>query len=110
METSMVSLRSMGFSDKDLDDIKGIFEDTNMYLLLITVIVASTHVCIPLFFLLLEAYTVKPRYNELVGTGNKLHYTGDYVILEIRPVQKITLGRTILRYTGNFVITGFYCN
>lgn len=43
METSMMSLKTMGFSDKDLDDIKGIFEDTNMYLLLVTVIVASAH-------------------------------------------------------------------
>ncbi|KAE8749540.1 hypothetical protein FOCC_FOCC003805 [Frankliniella occidentalis] len=43
METSMISLKSMGFSDKDLDDIKGIFEDTNMILLLITVVVASLH-------------------------------------------------------------------
>lgn len=41
----MMSLKTMGFSDKDLDDIKGIFEDTNMYLLLVTVIVASAHVC-----------------------------------------------------------------
>lgn len=45
----MMSLKTMGFSDKDLDDIKGIFEDTNMYLLLVTVIVASAHVCILLF-------------------------------------------------------------
>lgn len=43
METSMISLKTLGFSEKDLDDIKGIFEDTNMVLLLLTVVVASTH-------------------------------------------------------------------
>lgn len=34
----------LGFSDKDVDDVKGIFADTNLYLLSATVLIASCHV------------------------------------------------------------------
>lgn len=37
-------LKSMGFSEKDIDDVKGIFADTNLYLLSGTVLIASCHV------------------------------------------------------------------
>ncbi|CAH2239482.1 jg21489 [Pararge aegeria aegeria] len=33
----------LGFSDKDVDDVKGIFADTNLYLLSATVLIASCH-------------------------------------------------------------------
>ncbi|GBP77848.1 Cleft lip and palate transmembrane protein 1-like protein [Eumeta japonica] len=36
-------LRSLGFSEKDVDDVKGIFADTNLYLLSATVLIASFH-------------------------------------------------------------------
>uniref|UniRef100_A0A1B6H7J5 Lipid scramblase CLPTM1L n=1 Tax=Homalodisca liturata TaxID=320908 RepID=A0A1B6H7J5_9HEMI len=37
------SLRSVGFADKDLDEVKGIFADTNIYLLCATVFISSMH-------------------------------------------------------------------
>lgn len=37
-------LHSLGFSEKDVDDVKGIFADTNLYLLSATVLIASFHV------------------------------------------------------------------
>ncbi|XP_004932365.2 cleft lip and palate transmembrane protein 1-like protein [Bombyx mandarina] len=36
-------LHSLGFSEKDVDDVKGIFADTNLYLLSATVLIASFH-------------------------------------------------------------------
>lgn len=43
MQHAMLSLKKLGFSNKDLDDIKGAFSDTNLYLLCATVIVSSIH-------------------------------------------------------------------
>ncbi|XP_045447364.1 cleft lip and palate transmembrane protein 1-like protein [Melitaea cinxia] len=40
---ALEQLRSLGFSDKDVDDVKGIFADTNLYLLSATVVIASCH-------------------------------------------------------------------
>lgn len=37
-------LHSLGFGEKDVDDVKGIFEDTNLYLLSATVLISSFHV------------------------------------------------------------------
>lgn len=36
-------LHNLGFSDKDVDDVKGIFADTNLYLLSATLLIASCH-------------------------------------------------------------------
>ena len=44
IETSLNSMHKMGFTDSDTDDVKGIFFDTNIYLLLLTVFVTSFHV------------------------------------------------------------------
>lgn len=44
IESSMKSMSELGFSELDTDDVKGIFFDTNLYLLLITVFVTSFHV------------------------------------------------------------------
>lgn len=41
---ALQQLLSLGFSEKDIDDVKGIFEDTNLYLLSATVLIASFHV------------------------------------------------------------------
>lgn len=45
---ALQQLQSLGFSEKDIDDVKGIFEDTNLYLLSATVLIASFHVSINL--------------------------------------------------------------
>ncbi|XP_064598967.1 lipid scramblase CLPTM1L-like [Liolophura sinensis] len=43
MEESIKILQSLGFSEKDTDEIKGIFADTNFYFLILTFIVAAVH-------------------------------------------------------------------
>ncbi|XP_059048099.1 lipid scramblase CLPTM1L [Achroia grisella] len=40
---ALEQLRQLGFSEKDIDDVKGIFADTNLYLLSATVLIASCH-------------------------------------------------------------------
>ncbi|XP_049875138.1 cleft lip and palate transmembrane protein 1-like protein [Pectinophora gossypiella] len=40
---ALQQLHSLGFSEKDVDDVKGIFADTNLYLLSATVLIASCH-------------------------------------------------------------------
>lgn len=42
-QLAMVTLQQFGFKNKDIDEIKAIF-DTNHYLLLISIIVAFVHV------------------------------------------------------------------
>lgn len=42
---AMHTLRQMGFTEKDIDELKGIFADTNIVLLCVTFIVAALHVC-----------------------------------------------------------------
>lgn len=44
IESSLKSMNKMGFTDNDTDDVKGIFFDTHIYLLLLTVFVTSFHV------------------------------------------------------------------
>lgn len=39
-------LLSLGFTKQDVDDVKGIFADTNLYLLSATILIASCHVSI----------------------------------------------------------------
>jgi len=52
IESSMKSMNQMGFTDYDTDDVKGIFFDTNIYLLLLTVFVTSFHVSYSLMTLI----------------------------------------------------------
>lgn len=49
IEHAMKSMLSLGFSKKDIDEVKGIFSDTNVYLLLLTVFVGSVHVSYIIF-------------------------------------------------------------
>ncbi|VBB29846.1 unnamed protein product [Acanthocheilonema viteae] len=42
-QASLDQLKRMGFSDKDVDEVKGIFVDTNFYFLAMTVFVAALH-------------------------------------------------------------------
>lgn len=43
VKLALEQLHSLGFSEKDVDDVKGIFADTNIYLLSATVLIASCH-------------------------------------------------------------------
>lgn len=43
VEQAFHALQKMGFSNKDLDDVKGMFSDTNLYLLCGTLFVGSVH-------------------------------------------------------------------
>jgi len=44
VEASLSTMHELGFTDYDTDDVKGIFYDTSLYLLLLTVFVSSFHV------------------------------------------------------------------
>ena len=44
VQAAMQGLKGFGFSDKDVDEVKGILADTNLYLLAGTVFIASMHV------------------------------------------------------------------
>lgn len=37
-------MASLGFSAKDLDEVKGVFSDTSLYFLFVTFLVAALHV------------------------------------------------------------------
>ncbi|XP_034947585.1 cleft lip and palate transmembrane protein 1-like protein isoform X1 [Chelonus insularis] len=44
VKSAMEGLKYMGFTDKDVDEVKGIYADTNAYLLAGTVFIASMHI------------------------------------------------------------------
>lgn len=43
VQLALQQLQNLGFNEKDVDDVKGIFADTNLYLLSATVLIASCH-------------------------------------------------------------------
>lgn len=43
---AMQTLRTMGFTEKDIDELKGLFADTNIVLLCMTFVVAALHVAL----------------------------------------------------------------
>ncbi|CAD6222444.1 GSCOCG00000974001-RA-CDS [Cotesia congregata] len=43
VKTAMEGLKNLGFSEKDVDEVKGIYADTNVYLLAGTIFIASMH-------------------------------------------------------------------
>lgn len=45
LEAAVKNLKELGFSDKDIDEVKGIFADTNVYILGGTFFIAAIHVC-----------------------------------------------------------------
>lgn len=44
VEHALKSLKQFGFSKKDVDEVKGIFSETNLYLLCGTMFIGSIHV------------------------------------------------------------------
>lgn len=44
IDASLSQFKQLGFSDKDIDELKGIFVDTNFYFLALTIFVAATHI------------------------------------------------------------------
>lgn len=44
MEMTFKQLLLLGFSEKDIDEVKGVFADTNLYLLCATLFIGSIHV------------------------------------------------------------------
>lgn len=66
IEHAMRSLLQMGFSKKDIDEVKGIFSDTNVYLLCATVFIAAIH-------LLFDFLSFK---NDVMFWKRKRNYTG----------------------------------
>lgn len=44
IEATLKQFLTLGFTEKDLDEIKGVFADTNVYLLCATVLIGSIHV------------------------------------------------------------------
>ncbi|XP_012272791.1 cleft lip and palate transmembrane protein 1-like protein [Orussus abietinus] len=44
VEAAMQELKELGFSEKDIDEVKRIFAETNLYLLAGTVFIAATHI------------------------------------------------------------------
>uniref|UniRef100_A0A0N5AYZ6 Lipid scramblase CLPTM1L n=1 Tax=Syphacia muris TaxID=451379 RepID=A0A0N5AYZ6_9BILA len=44
IEASLAQFKQFGFKDKDVDELKGIFVDTNFYFLALTIFVAATHI------------------------------------------------------------------
>lgn len=59
VEHALKSLKQLGFSKKDVDEVKGIFSDTNVYLLCGTIFVGSIHVR---WFLNLSDTSYRPKY------------------------------------------------
>lgn len=44
IEAAMQHFKDLGFTNKDIDEVKGIFADTNLYLLAGTVFISAMHV------------------------------------------------------------------
>lgn len=45
MQLTFSNFAQLGFTDKDIDEVKGVFADTNLYLLCATMLIGSIHVC-----------------------------------------------------------------
>ncbi|KAL4716547.1 hypothetical protein ACJJTC_010211 [Scirpophaga incertulas] len=63
---ALEQLQSLGFSKQDVDDVKGIFADTNLYLLSATVLIASCHLLFD-FLAFKNDVSFWRRKNSLVG-------------------------------------------
>ncbi|KAG7207721.1 hypothetical protein KM043_009337 [Ampulex compressa] len=66
VEAAIQTLKNLGFSDKDVDDVKGIFVDTNIYLLGGTVFIAAVHLLFD-FLAFKNDISFWKKKNSLVG-------------------------------------------
>ncbi|ETN63976.1 hypothetical protein AND_004296 [Anopheles darlingi] len=66
IERAMSDLMALGFSEKDIDEVKSIFSDTNVYLLCGTIVISSVH-------LLIDFLSFK---NDILFWKRKRHYAG----------------------------------
>lgn len=51
IEATLKQFLALGFTEKDMDEIRGVFADTNLYLLCATMAIGSIHVRFYMFFL-----------------------------------------------------------
>lgn len=56
MEMTFSNFLALGFTMKDVDEVKGVFADTNVYLLCATVFIGSIHVIINIVFINPNSY------------------------------------------------------
>lgn len=52
VEHALQAMKGFGFTKKDIDEVKGIFSDSNLYLLCGTLLIASVHVIMNNFYTL----------------------------------------------------------
>ncbi|PSN48282.1 Cleft lip and palate transmembrane protein 1-like protein [Blattella germanica] len=70
VETALHSILTLGFTEKDVDEMKGIFADTNLYLLCITVSVAALHLLFD-FLAFKNDVSFWRRKQNLVGLSSR---------------------------------------
>lgn len=51
LEQSMKQLYNLGFTEKDVDSVKDLFAESNLYVLCLTVLIGGVHVSINIIFL-----------------------------------------------------------
>ncbi|PNF24787.1 Cleft lip and palate transmembrane protein 1-like protein [Cryptotermes secundus] len=70
VETALQSILALGFTEKDVDEMKGIFAETNLYLLCVTVSVAALHLLFD-FLAFKNDVSFWRRRRNLVGLSSR---------------------------------------
>ncbi|XP_059801278.1 lipid scramblase CLPTM1L [Hypanus sabinus] len=70
MQEAVYSLQQFGFTEKDVDEVKGIFVDTNLYFLALTFFVAAFHLLFD-FLAFKNDITFWRRKKNMVGMSTK---------------------------------------
>ncbi|XP_058808355.1 lipid scramblase CLPTM1L [Phymastichus coffea] len=70
VEAAMQSFKQLGFTDKDIDEVKGIFADTNLYLLAGTVFISAMHLLFD-FLAFKNDISFWRRKNNLAGLSTQ---------------------------------------
>uniref|UniRef100_A0A4W3KJ81 Lipid scramblase CLPTM1L n=1 Tax=Callorhinchus milii TaxID=7868 RepID=A0A4W3KJ81_CALMI len=71
MQEAVFSLQRFGFTEKDVDEVKGIFVDTNLYFLALTFFVAAFHLLFD-FLAFKNDISFWRRKNNMVGMSTKI--------------------------------------
>uniref|UniRef100_A0A8C3VIS9 Lipid scramblase CLPTM1L n=1 Tax=Catagonus wagneri TaxID=51154 RepID=A0A8C3VIS9_9CETA len=71
MQDAVYSLQQFGFSEKDADEVKGIFVDTNLYFLALTFFVAAFHLLFD-FLAFKNDISFWRRKKSMIGMSTKL--------------------------------------